>query len=167
MTGLNPEKDRILEIFTLVTDFNLNILKEGPNIAIYQKNIYLSNMNKWNLNIHNKTGLINRVKNSFFDEKKAEFVTIKFLKKLVPKGCSPICGNTIAQDRRFLFNYMPDLESYFHYRYIDVSTIKELIIRWNPSILYNFKKKNNHIAFLDVKESIKELIFYRKNFFVF
>ncbi len=166
MTGLNPDINKIIEIATLVTDSNLNILSEGPNIAIYQKKKYLNNMNDWNFNIHSSTGLLNKVKNSLFDENKAEKKTIKFLKKWVLKGVSPICGSTIAQDRRFLYKYMPNLESYFHYRYIDVSTLKELINRWYPDFKFSFvNRKKIHSALLDIKNSVSELLFYRKYFF--
>lgn len=164
MTGLNPKIHRIIEIATLITDINLNIISEGPVISIYQKKKYLLLMNKWNQEIHTKTGLIKRVKNSLYNEKKAELKTISFLKKWVPINSSPICGNSIAQDRRFLFQYMPILEKYFHYRHIDVSTIKELASRWNPSILKKIQKKNTHNALEDIRESVMELNVYRKNF---
>ncbi len=165
MTGLDPSKDRIIEIATLITDNNLNILSEGPNIVLFQKNFFLDKMNKWNLNIHTSTGLINKVKNSLVDEYEAELKTINFLKKWVPKGYSPICGSTVAQDRRFLFKYMPDLESYFSYRYIDVSTLKELILRWFPNVKLNLDRKNQHTALADIRYSVNELIYYR-NFFL-
>ncbi len=162
MTGLDPKYNKIIEIATLVTDINLNILCEGPNIIIYQKYKYILNMDKWNYNIHKKNGLIKKVKNSKFNEFIAEKLTINFLKKWVDKGYSPMCGNTVAQDRRFLFKYMPNLESYFNYRYIDVSTIKLILNNW----IYNFDnfvKFNKHIALIDIKESVNELLFY-KNF---
>lgn len=164
MTGLNPEHDVILEIATIVTDSSLNILSEGPVIAIHQSKKILSIMDSWNSNTHNSSGLINRVIKSEFDEKTAETATIEFLEKLVPIGASPICGNTVAQDRRFLFKYMPKLERYFHYRYLDVSSIKELVTRWKPKILNNFVKKNTHKAIEDIRESISELIYYKKHF---
>ncbi len=165
MTGLNPEINRIIEIATLITDSNLNIIAEGPNIVIYQENKYLDYMDNWNFKVHNSTGLLNKVKNSLINEFDAELVTIKFLKKWVPKGYSPICGSTVGQDRRFLFKYMPVLESYFHYRYIDVSTIKELVKRWFPNILFKFNYKNKHNALFDIKKSICELLYYKKYFF--
>ncbi|CAL4325676.1 Oligoribonuclease [Buchnera aphidicola (Eriosoma grossulariae)] len=164
MTGLNPEKDRIIEIATLITDNQLKILDIGPVIPIFQPLSQLNNMDKKFYNIHKKNGLIELVKNSQFHEQKAELKTIKFLKKWVPKNTSPICGNTVAQDRKFLYHYMPKLESYFHYRYIDVSTIKELAYRWKPKIFKYFHKKNNHSALNDIYESISELKFYKKNF---
>ncbi|WP_422667452.1 oligoribonuclease [Buchnera aphidicola] len=165
MTGLNPKIHHILEIATLITDINLNIISEGPVIAIYQKKKNLLLMNKWNEKTHTQNGLITRVQKSLYNEKKAEYATISFLKKWVPSQTSPICGNSIAQDRRFLFKYMPDLEKYFHYRYIDVSTIKELAYRWNPSILKKIHKKNTHNALEDIYDSIMELNIYKKNFF--
>ncbi len=165
MTGLNPDVDRILEIATLITDNNLNILSKGPNIIIFQENVLLNQMDEWNLNIHTATGLLKKVQSSLINESEAEFLTIKFLKKWVSKGVSPICGSTIAQDRRFLFKYMPSLESYFNYRYIDVSTLKELIIRWFPNIKINLNKKKKHTALFDILNSIDELIYYRKYFF--
>ncbi|QCO71112.1 oligoribonuclease [Buchnera aphidicola] len=167
MTGLNPKIHRIIEIATLITDINLNIISEGPVIPIHQEKKQILLMDNWNKIIHKKNGLIKRVKKSLYDEKKAEFETILFLKKWVPIQSSPICGNSIAQDRRFLFQYMPKLENYFHYRYIDVSTIKELAYRWNPSTFNTFKKKNNHRALEDIRESVRELDFYKKNFFKF
>jgi len=165
MTGLNLKIHRIIEIATLITDNNLNILAEGPVISIYQKKKYMLLMDQWNYRIHTNNGLIKRVSKSTYNEQKAETETIMFLKKWVPIQSSPICGNSIAQDRRFLFKYMPKLENYFHYRHIDVSTLKELAHRWNPSI--KFKKKNNHSALEDIRESVMELNFYRKNFIKF
>ncbi|BGI50859.1 MAG: oligoribonuclease [Arsenophonus endosymbiont of Ceratovacuna japonica] len=164
MTGLDPQQDRIIEIATIVTDLNLIILSEGPVIAIHQSMEQISLMNEWNIKTHTKNGLIDRIKFSQYDERKAELVTIEFLKKWLPSGVSPICGNSVAQDRRFLFKYMPDLERYFNYRYLDVSTLKELVSRWHPDILYYFRKKNTHKALEDIKESIAELSYYRKHF---
>ncbi|CAL4325687.1 Oligoribonuclease [Buchnera aphidicola (Eriosoma lanigerum)] len=164
MTGLNPEQHRIIEIATLVTNAQLKILAIGPVIPIFQPKYRLKIMEKTIYNMHKKNGLLDLVKNSKFHEKKAESYTINFLKKWVPKNISPICGNTVGQDRRFLHKYMPNLESYFHYRYIDVSTIKELAYRWKPKILKNFRKKNNHSALDDIYESILELQFYKKYF---
>lgn len=164
MTGLNPEQDRIIEIATIVTNSDLMILSEGPVIAIYQSDNQLLLMDKWNTRAHTKSGLINRVKSSQYDEKKAESITIKFLEKLISPGISPICGNSIAQDRRFLFKYMPTLEKYFHYHYLDVSTLKELVYRWKPEILCGFTKKHKHHALDDIRESIAELAYYRQYF---
>ncbi len=160
MTGLDPEKNRIIEIATLITDINLNIIVKGPNLVIYQKNKHLFNMNKWNLKIHTKTGLLNKVKKSFINEFIAEKLTINFLKNYIKKKSSPICGNTVAQDRRFLFKYMPKLESFFNYKYIDVSVFKELFNRWIPNFI-NFNKKNIHKALYDVEESVNELLYYK------
>ncbi|ACL30360.1 oligoribonuclease [Buchnera aphidicola] len=167
MTGLNPKVHRIIEIATLITDTNLNIIAEGPVIPIYQKKEHILVMDEWNKRIHENNGLIKRVEKSLYNEQKAEHETILFLKKWVPIQVSPMCGNSIAQDRRFLFQYMPHLENYFHYRYIDVSTIKELAYRWNPSILDKFKKNHHHKALEDIRESVVELNFYKKNFLKF
>lgn len=164
MTGLDPEQDRIIEIATIVTDSNLTILSEGPVIAIHQSEQQLSLMDEWNIKTHTESGLIDRVKSSQYDEKKAELATIAFLEKWLPMGISPICGNSVAQDRRFLFKYMPALEKYFHYRYLDVSTLKELARRWKPDILSGFTKKNTHRALDDIRESIAELDYYRQYF---
>ncbi|CAL4325744.1 Oligoribonuclease [Buchnera aphidicola (Neophyllaphis podocarpi)] len=165
MTGLNPKKHFIIEIATLITDINLNIIAEGPVIPIYQNKKKLKIMDKWNYINHNKSGLINKVKNSLFNELIAEKKTIFFLKKWTKKQKSPMCGNSIGNDRRFLIKYMPKLEKYFKYRSIDVSTIKELMMRWKPSVFNKLNKINNHTALNDIKESIKELKFYKKYFF--
>ncbi|XBC40233.1 MAG: oligoribonuclease [Buchnera aphidicola (Nurudea ibofushi)] len=162
MTGLNPKAHKIIEIATLITNINLKIISIGPIIAINQKDSQLKLMNKWNTTTHTKNGLIERIKNSLYNEALAESETISFLKKWVPKNTSPMCGNTISTDRQFLFKYMPELEKYFHYRQIDVSTIKELVMRWNVKIFKNFKKK--HTALNDLYESVNELKHYRKNF---
>lgn len=164
MTGLYPDRDRILEIATLVTDANLNILAEGPVLAVHQSNELLAQMDEWNTKTHTNSGLVARVKQSQVDEKAAEQQTIAFLQQWVPAGCSPICGNSIGQDRRFLFRYMPELEAYFHYRYLDVSTLKELARRWKPEILPGFKKKGAHQALDDIRESVAELAYYREHF---
>lgn len=164
MTGLNPECDYIIEIATLVTDSDLNIIEEGPVIAIHQTSERLAVMDNWNIRTHTKNGLIRRVENSKYNEKSAELETIKFLKKFVPSGKSPICGNSIGQDRRFLFKYMPKLEQYFHYRYLDVSTLKELAKRWKINVFNGFKKKITHQAQQDIRDSVAELAYYRKNF---
>lgn len=165
MTGLNPTTDRIIEIATIVTDSNLNILAEGPVIAVHQSDEQLALMDEWNQNTHGKSGLIERVRTSTISEQQAEQQTIEFLKQWVPENCSPICGNTIGQDRRFLFNYMPNLERYFHYRYLDVSTIKELAKRWKPEILKGISKQSSHQALDDIRDSIAELVYYREHFF--
>lgn len=164
MTGLDPEQDRIIEIATLVTDADLNILAEGPVIQIHQSDQQIALMDDWNTLVHTKTGLIERVKKSTFSTDDAESDTLEFLKKWIPAGQSPICGNSVAQDRRFLYRYMPKLEAYFHYRYLDVSTLKELASRWKPEILPGFKKKNTHQALEDIKESVSELAYYREHF---
>ncbi|MCV2506129.1 MAG: oligoribonuclease [Candidatus Lightella neohaematopini] len=166
MTGLDPDNHRIIEIATLVTDVDLNILAEGPSLALYQPEEQLLQMDDWNVRTHTATGLLDRVRNSKINEIIAEEQTITFLTKWVPINKSPICGNSIAQDRRFLFRYMPKLESYFNYKYLDVSTIKELVRRWKPQILSGIKKRNMHQALADIRESVAELDFYRKKFFL-
>lgn len=164
MTGLDPEQDRIIEIATLVTDADLNILAEGPVFAVHQSDAQLALMDEWNVNTHTNSGLVERVKASQYDDRAAEQATIEFLKKWVPENSSPICGNSIGQDRRFLFKYMPELEAYFHYRYLDVSTLKELARRWKPGILPGFKKQGTHQAMDDIRESVAELAYYREHF---
>ena len=163
MTGLDPEKERIIEIATIVTDKNLNILAEGPVLAVHQSDELLSKMSEWCVKTHTENGLVERVKLSKLTERAAELQTLDFLKKWVPKGASPIC-NSIAQDKRFLYKYMPDLADYFHYRHLDVSTLKELARRWKPEILEGFTKANTHLALDDIRESIKELAYYREHF---
>ncbi|AKH63001.1 MULTISPECIES: oligoribonuclease [Photorhabdus] len=164
MTGLDPERDRIIEIATIVTDANLNILAEGPVIAIYQSDEQLALMDEWNVRTHTGSGLVERVKASKIDDRAAEKATIEFLEEWVPAGASPICGNSVGQDRRFLFRYMPELEAYFHYRYLDVSTLKELARRWKPEILAGLKKQSTHQALDDIRESVAELAYYREHF---
>lgn len=164
MTGLDPEKERIIEIATIVTDKDLNILAEGPVLAIHQDEELLNNMNEWCIKTHTENGLVERVKQSKLTERAAELQTISFLKQWVDKGFSPICGNSVPQDKRFLYRYMPELADYFHYRHLDVSTLKELASRWKPEILTNFSKKNSHLALDDIRESIEELKFYRTHF---
>ncbi|PHM66810.1 oligoribonuclease [Xenorhabdus stockiae] len=164
MTGLDPERDRIIEIATIVTDSELNILAEGPVIAVHQPAEQLALMDEWNVRTHTGSGLVERVKQSSFSEAEAEKATIAFLEQWVPAGKSPICGNSIGQDRRFLFRYMPELEKYFHYRYLDVSTLKELARRWKPEMLAGLSKKNTHQALDDIRESIAELVYYREHF---
>ncbi|MDP8033125.1 oligoribonuclease [Pasteurella atlantica] len=164
MTGLDPQKERIIEIATIVTDKDLNILAEGPVLAIHQSDELLSKMSDWCVKTHTANGLVERVKQSKLTERAAELQTISFLKQWVQKGVSPICGNSVAQDKRFLYRYMPDLAEYFHYRHLDVSTLKELASRWKPDILKQFEKKNTHLALDDIRESIEELKFYRTHF---
>ena len=162
MTGLDTINDQIIEIATIVTDKNLNILAEGPMLAVHQSDATLAKMDDWNQNQHGQSGLIDRVKQSTYTEEQAELETIEFLKKYIPAGTSPMCGNSICQDRRFLARCMPKLEEYFHYRNLDVSSLKELATRWKPEVLDQFEKKGAHLALDDILESIKELQFYRK-----
>ncbi len=165
MTGLDPETCVVLEIATIVTDAQLNILAEGPVIAVHQPDDILDNMDPWCVDTHGKTGLTARCRASTINEAQAAQQTIAFLEQYVPAGKSPLCGNTIGQDRRFMVKYMPELEDYFHYRSIDVSTIKELAARWKPEIPKGFKKKNVHLALDDIRESIAELQYYREKVF--
>ncbi len=164
MTGLNPEKDRIIEIATVVTDAHLEIIAEGPVFAVKQSDKLLSVMDEWNTKQHTKSGLVERVKNDSVSETEAETLTLEFLKNYVSLGKSPMCGNSICQDRRFLWHYMSELEGYFHYRNLDVSTLKELAKRWKPEIMKGFKKKTKHLALSDIFDSIEELKFYRDHF---
>lgn len=164
MTGLNPEIDRILEIATLITDSRLNILSEGPVLAIYQSEPNLLLMNEWSARTHGFTGLLKKVRSSKLNECDASDITLDFLRNWVPFGKSPICGNSIAQDRRFLFKYMPKLEMYFNHRYLDVSTVKELMIRWRPDLISGLKLCKTHRALEDIRESVLELMYYRKHF---
>jgi oligoribonuclease len=162
MTGLEPMSDRIIEIATIVTDKNLNILDEGPSVVVHQSNEMLDGMDEWCTNQHGKSGLTERVRNSSISEETAEAVTLAFLQKYVPEGKSPMCGNSICQDRRFMARWMPALEIFFHYRNLDVSTLKELASRWAPEVLEGFKKESNHLAMDDIRDSIEELKHYRK-----
>ena len=162
MTGLDPETHKIIEIATIVTDSELNILAEGPVLAIHQPDSELDKMDEWCTTTHTGSGLVKRVKESSVTEQDAIAQTIEFLEKWVPKGTSPICGHSIGQDRRFLYKHMPELEEYFHYRYIDVSTLKELTRRWKPEVLDGFTKSGSHLALDDIRESIAELQYYRK-----
>ena len=164
MTGLDPLQERIIEIATVVTDANLNILAEGPSLAIYQSEQLLESMDQWNTKQHAKSGLAERVRNSTVTEAHAAAATLDFLKQWVPQGRSPMCGNSIGQDRRFLVRYMPELAAYFHYRNLDVSTLKELVRRWRPELLSGFIKKGSHLAMDDVYDSIAELAYYRRVF---
>lgn len=164
MTGLYPDRDRIIEVAVVVTDPQLTVRIEGPVFAIHQSDATLDAMDNWNKGTHGKSGLIDRVKASTITEEQAAAQVIEFLKAYVPKGKSPMCGNSICQDRRFLANYMPTLEDFFHYRNLDVSTLKELARRWKPGIIDGFKKAQKHTALADIHESIEELAYYREHF---
>ncbi len=163
MTGLQPDSDRIIEIAMLVTDPQLAVLAEGPMIVVHQPDEVLEAMDSWNRNTHKKTGLIERVRASRLTEADAERMAIDFLAQHVPASSSPMCGNSICQDRRFLARWMPKLESYFHYRNLDVSTLKELVRRWKPDAMKGFTKEGKHEALADILESIEELKYYRKS----
>ncbi len=164
MTGLEPDKEKIIEIATIVTDKDLNVLAEGPMMAVHQPQSLLDSMDNWCTKHHGQSGLTERVINSHIDESQAENATIEFLQQWVGKGQSPMCGNSIGQDRRFLVRYMPKLHDYFHYRNLDVSSLKELVKRWKPEIQAGFSKQNKHLALDDIKESIQELSYYREHF---
>jgi oligoribonuclease len=166
MTGLKPDSDRIIEIAVIVTSPDLSIRAEGPVFAIHQSNEMLDGMDAWNKGTHGRTGLIDRVKASTVDEDQAAKAVIAFLKAHVPANRSPMCGNSICQDRRFLARYMPTLEAFFHYRNLDVSTLKELAKRWKPGLAEGFKKAQKHTALADIEESIEELAYYREHFLV-
>ncbi|WP_334186988.1 oligoribonuclease [Noviherbaspirillum sp.] len=164
MTGLEPDTDRIIEVAVVVTDSQLNVLAEGPVFAIHQPDEILDGMDAWNKGTHGRSGLIERVKASTVSEADAEAELIQFLKKYVPSGKSPMCGNSICQDRRFMVRGMPKLEAFFHYRNLDVSTLKELCKRWKPEVASGFKKHQKHTALADIMESIEELRYYREHF---
>ena len=164
MTGLDTDNDFIIEIATIVTDPQLEIIEEGPVLAIYQPDALLEQMDEWNTHQHNQSGLVERVKNSPYDVAEAESLTLAFLKKFVPEGKSPMCGNSICQDRRFMHRLMPTLERYFHYRNLDVSTIKEVMKRWAPEQA-SYTKLATHLALDDIRDSINELKFYREHIF--
>lgn len=164
MTGLDPIHDRIIEIATVVTDADLNVLAEGPSMAINQAQTLLDGMDEWNTKQHGNSGLIERVSQSTISEAEASAATLNFLRQWVPEGQSPMCGNTIGQDRRFLVRYMPELAAFFHYRNLDVSTLKELARRWRPELLEGFVKQAKHLALDDVYDSIAELRYYREHF---
>ncbi|MDY0331192.1 MAG: oligoribonuclease [Thiomonas sp.] len=164
MTGLNPDTDRIIEVAVVVTDPQLSVRVEGPVLAIHQSDAVLAGMDAWNQNTHGKSGLTERVRASTVDEAQASREIIAFLKQYVPAGKSPMCGNTICQDRRFMARGMPELEAYFHYRNLDVSTLKELARRWRPELVSAFKKQQAHTALADIQESIDELLHYREHF---
>jgi oligoribonuclease len=164
MTGLEPDTDRIIEVAVVVTDMHLNLIAEGPVFAIHQSDETLDKMDSWNKGTHGRSGLIERVKASTVTEEQAEAELIAFLKQYVPAGKSPMCGNTICQDRRFMVRTMPKLEAFFHYRNLDVSTLKELCKRWKPEIVGGFKKHQKHTALADILESVEELKYYREHF---
>ncbi len=164
MTGLVPETDVIIEIATIVTDADLNMIAEGPTIAVHQSDAVLEAMDEWCTNQHGKSGLTARVQASTISERDAELATIEFLTQHVDQGVSPMCGNSIGQDRRFLAKYMPELEAFFHYRNVDVSTLKELARRWRPEVLDGVQKKGSHLALDDIRDSIAELRHYRETF---
>jgi oligoribonuclease len=165
MTGLDPETDLVLEIATIVTDADLNILAEGPVMAIHQSDAVLNGMDQWCIDTHGKSGLTERCRKSVLTVEEAAERTIEFLQHYVQKGVSPLCGNSIGQDRRFMVKYMPTLEAFFHYRSIDVSTIKELVRRWKPEVLDGINKSGTHMALDDIRESIAELVYYRQQVF--
>ncbi len=165
MTGLDPEKERIIEMATIITDSELNLVAEGPVVAINQPDSLLDAMDEWCTRTHGESGLTKRVRESKVSETEAEQQTLAFLKEYMKKGKSPLCGNSIGQDRRFLVKYMPELEDFFHYRNLDVSTVKELARRWRPDVLEGVKKQGSHLALDDIRDSINELRHYREHFF--
>ena len=166
MTGLSPQNDRIIEIATIVTDIHLSIVAEGPELVIHQSDERLDGMDAWNKKTHGESGLIDQVRASEIDEEEAERRTLAFLRRYATKQRSPLCGNAICQDRRFLDRYMPQVSAYLHYRHLDVSTIKELARRWRPDLTSNQNKNSRHRAMDDIRESIEELRGYRDNFFL-
>ena len=165
MTGLDPGRDRIIEIATVVTDKQLNLLAEGPVMAIHQDGATLDGMDEWNTRQHGNSGLTERVRQSRITEREAELATLNFLARHAQPGASPMCGNSICQDRRFLARLMPELERFFHYRNLDVSTLKELARRWAPEVAAGFRKESTHLALQDIRDSIEELRFYREQLF--
>lgn len=164
MSGLNPQTERILEIAVVVTGPHLHPRIDGPVLVIHQSESVLASMDKWNQGTHKRSGLIDKVRQSTLTEAEAEAQLLAFLSRYIPKGKVPLCGNTVHQDRRFLVNYMPKLEAFFHYRCVDVSTFKELALRWQPEVVKLFKKQQRHTALADVHESIDELLHYRRHF---
>jgi oligoribonuclease len=165
MSGLNPDSDRVLELAAVVTDAQLSIIAEGPVLVVAQSAAVLDNMDSWNRSTHGRSGLIDKVRASALDEAQAETQMLEFLARYVPAGRSPLCGNSICQDRRFMARWMPRLEAFFHYRNVDVSTLKELARRWQPEVLKSFEKKSRHEALADIYESIAELQHYRAHVF--
>jgi oligoribonuclease len=165
MTGLDPEKERIIEMATIITDSELNLVAEGPVVAVHQPDSLLDAMDEWCTKTHGESGLTKRVRESKVSAAEAEQQTIAFLKEYLEPGKSPLCGNSIGQDRRFLVKYMPELEDFFHYRNLDVSTVKELARRWRPDVLEGVKKQGSHLALDDIRDSINELRHYREHFF--
>ena len=165
MTGLNPDRDKIIEIAMIITDSNLNVLAQSEVYAIHQSDEILNNMDKWNTDTHTRTGLVERVKSSTYTETQVETELLQFMQTWLPEKATPMCGNTIHQDRRFMVRHMPKLENYFHYRNLDVSTIKELARRWSPAVYKGVVKKGSHKALDDIVESIEELKHYRDTFF--
>ena len=164
MTGLDPERERIIELAMIVTDSELNVIAEWPSWVVHQSDELLDAMDNWNKSTHGRSGLIERVRASTLDEAAAEALALDFVRQYVPKGASPLCGNTISQDRRFMVRYMPQLESWFHYRNLDVSTLKELCKRWKPQVARGVVKRSAHTALADIRESIEELKYYRQHF---
>ncbi|OFE13375.1 oligoribonuclease [Pseudohongiella acticola] len=165
MTGLEPDTDRVIEIATIITDADLNILAEGPVVAVHQSDSVLAGMDEWNQRTHGDSGLVARVRASSSDDADAEQQTLDFLRDYAETGSSPMCGNSVHQDRRFLVKYMPTLEAFFHYRNLDVSTVKELARRWRPELPAGFNKNSSHQALDDIRDSVAELQYYRKHFF--
>lgn len=166
MTGLDPERDHVLEIASIVTGSDLKVLAEGPTIAVYQPESVLNLMDEWNQNTHGKSGLVERVRASKITLPRAEAMTLAFLRQWLKPGRSPICGNSVGQDRRFISRYMPDLDGFLSYRVLDVSTIQELMKRWRPDLKTGFSKESRHEALADIRESIAELRYYRDHFFI-
>ncbi|ORF25206.1 oligoribonuclease [Snodgrassella alvi] len=164
MTGLNPDTDRIIEVAMIITDSELNILAQSEVLVIHQPDSIIDHMDKWNTTTHTRTGLVDKVKASTLTEAEAEEKLLAFISEWIPEKASPMCGNSIHQDRRFMVRYMPRLEAYFHYRNLDVSTLKELARRWNPAIVKGISKKGAHQALDDIKESIEEMAYYREHF---
>ncbi len=164
MSGLDPDRDRVLEVALIVTDKNLEVVEEGPVLVVHQSDEVLDGMDNWNKGTHGKSGLIDKVKASTLDEAEVSARMIEFMQRHVPARTSPMCGNSICQDRRFLARHMPEMEAFFHYRNLDVSTLKELAGRWRPELKDGFKKANSHTALADIRESIEELRYYREHF---
>ena len=164
-TGLEPEQDRIIEVATLITDSDLNVLAEGPVLAVHQSDDVLDGMDEWNQRTHGESGLVERVRKSQLNEADVEAQTIAFLQRYAERGSSPMCGNSVHQDRRFMVKYMPSLADFFHYRNLDVSTVKELAKRWRPDVASSYKKQSTHQAMDDIRDSVNELKHYREHFF--